>query len=413
LIPAVKSIFTLNYTESMLTQFAWFIAYGVASLPAAALLARLGFVMSIIAALAIMVIGCLIVPLATLLDLYPGVLLALFVIASGVTLLQVAANPLVAALGAPERSHFRLTFSQAFNSLGTVIGPYMGSAIMLSGGLFGAGVAADHAASRTASLRSIDTSFLMVAVFFAALCVFIWSVRRRIAAAAPATDPGLASPWRAFQSGWALFGGMAIFLYVGAEVAIASVMINFLLHLNFVDFLARAGVIDVLTGLGLVAPTSEAPEIAGKVLGLFYWGGAMVGRFVGSALLTRVPAGVLLTIAASIAAGLCVFVTQTAGPGAGIAALSVGFFNSIMFPTIFTLTLDRSSAPVSATSGLLCMAIIGGAFLPLATGRVADEAGLHLAYVVPLIGYLGIVAFAFAAARTKAAKHAEAPALGH
>ena len=122
LIPSVRSVFTLTFAESMLTQFAWFIAYGVVSLPAAALLARLGFSTSIIVALAVMVLGCLIVPVATILDLYPGVLLALFVIASGVTLLQVAANPLVAVLGKPERSHFRLTFSQAFNSLGTVLG---------------------------------------------------------------------------------------------------------------------------------------------------------------------------------------------------------------------------------------------------------------------------------------------------
>ncbi|HVZ99306.1 MAG TPA: MFS transporter [Caulobacterales bacterium] len=413
LIPAVRSIFTLNFAESMLTQFAWFIAYGVASLPAAALLARMGFSNSIIVALATMVAGCLIMPLATGLDLYPGVLLSLFVIASGVTLLQVAANPLVAALGPSESSHFRLTLSQAFNSLGTVIGPYLGATIMLSGGLFGASATLDANASRAESLRSIDFQFFVVAAFFALLALFIFSVRQRIAASAPPTDPKLASPWAAFKSGWALFGGLAIFLYVGAEVAIASVMINFLLHINFIQY--ASGFVAWLGSLGLVDSASPPAEIAGKILGLCYWFGAMVGRFVGSALLTRMPAGALLAFNALVNTILCLIVTQVAGPVAGVAALSAGFFNSIMFPCIFTLTLSRSSAPTSAVSGLLCMAIVGGAALPWLTGRVADAAGLNLAFVVPLLGYIGIVVFALAAARAKAAQPGAvaAPAAGH
>lgn len=401
LIPAVKSVFTLSYAESMLTQFAWFIAYGLVSLPAAALLARLGFVSSIIIALAAMVLGCLLVPLATMLDLYPGVLLALFVIASGVTLLQVAANPLVAVLGAPERSHFRLTLSQAFNSLGTVIGPYLGATIMLSGGLFGADMALDEHASRAETLRSIDAQFLLVAAFFAALALFIWAVRSRIRAAAPPPEAGALAPWRAFRSGWALFGGLAIFLYVGAEVAIASIMINFLVQIDFHVFLEEVGFIDALASVGMIDLASPPEEIAGKTLGLCYWGGAMVGRFVGSWLLTKVNAGALLTIAAIVAASLCLLVSQAAGPVGGVAALSVGFFNSIMFPTIFTLTLARSSAPTPAVSGLLCMAIVGGAVIPPLTGLTADMVGLAPAFLAPALAYLGIVAFAAAAARTR------------
>lgn len=400
LIPAVKSVFTLNYAESMLTQLAWFIAYGVVSLPAAALLARLGFVTSIILALAAMVLGCLLVPAATMLDLYPGVLVALFVIASGVTLLQVAANPLVAVLGAPERSHFRLTLSQAFNSLGTVIGPYLGATIMLSGGLFGTELALDHGANRAETLRSIDAQFLVVAAFFAALALFIWAVRGRIRAASPPREQTIASPWRAFTSGWAVFGGLAIFLYVGAEVAIASVMINFLVEIDFISWLRAAGFVDALAGVGLVDPASPAEEIAGKTLGLCYWGGAMVGRFVGSWLLTRINAGLLLTIAAAAAFGLCLFVAQSGGAAGGPAALAVGFFNSIMFPTIFTLTLARSKAPTPAVSGLLCMAIVGGAVIPPLMGLAADNIGLARAFFVPLIAYLGIVFFAAAAARS-------------
>jgi FHS family L-fucose permease-like MFS transporter len=399
----------------MLTQFAWFIAYGVVSLPAAALLARLGFVSAIVTALAAMVLGCLIMPAATMLDLYPGVLLALFVIASGVTLLQVAANPLVAVLGAPERSHFRLTLSQAFNSLGTVIGPYLGATIMLSGGLFGADVTLDASASRAETLRSIDTQFLIVAAFFAGLALFIWLVRGRINAAAPAVDPAAIAPWRAFASGWALFGGLAIFLYVGAEVAIASIMINFLVHIDFVSFLTQVGFVDALARMGMLDPASSPEEIAGKTLGLCYWGGAMVGRFVGSWLLTRVNAGALLAAAATIAVGLCLVVSQASGPIGGIAALSVGFFNSIMFPTIFTLTLARSSAPTSAVSGLLCMAIVGGAAIPPLTGLTADMIGLERAFLIPMAAYVGIVAFAAAAARTAQlpTRTAAAPYRGH
>ena len=410
LIPAVKSVFTLNYAESMLTQFAWFIAYGLVSLPAAALLARLGFVVSIIVALVAMVLGCLLVPVATMLDAYPGVLLALFVIASGVTLLQVAANPLVAVLGAPERSHFRLTFSQAFNSLGTVIGPYLGATIMLSGGLFGAGP--DAGAGRTETLRSIDTQFILVASFFAALAIFIWLVRSRIRAAAPTAQDAVA-PWRAFGSGWALFGGVAIFLYVGAEVAIASIMINFLVHIEFHTFLARLGFVDALARAGLIDPASTPEEIAGKTLGLCYWGGAMIGRFVGSWLLTKVNAGALLAIAASITTVLCVVVSQASGPAGGVAALSIGFFNSIMFPTIFTLTLARSSAPTSAVSGLLCMAIVGGAVIPPLTGATADALGVGLAFLVPAGAYLGVIAFAAARAKPVSARAATASIVGH
>ncbi|MDX2276284.1 MAG: MFS transporter [Hyphomonadaceae bacterium] len=398
LIPSVRSVFTLTFAESMLTQFAWFIAYGIVSLPAAALLARLGFATSIVVALAVMVIGCLIVPLATIFNLYAGVLLALFVIASGVTLLQVAANPLVAVLGRPERSHFRLTFSQAFNSLGTVLGPNIGALIMLSGGVFGAGALA-NAASREETLRNIDAAFLVVAAFFAALCVFIWLVRKRISAAAPAAQAEFGAPWRAFGSGWAMFGALAIFVYVGSEVAIGSLMINFLIDIRFIDVMRASGMIDALVKIGLFHAGAEDERIAGQALGLFYWGGAMVGRFVGSWLLTRVRAGVLLGIAALCAGALCLLITQSTGAIAGVAALSIGLFNSIMFPTIFTLTMERSTAPASATSGLLCMAIVGGAVLPYLAGQLADAHGLNSGFWIPLGGYACIVLFALAAAR--------------
>ncbi len=385
LIAAVRRVFDLTHTESFLTTFAWFIAYGVASLPAAAVLSRLGYSWAIIAALVTMVLGCLIVPLATLVDFYPGILLALFVIASGVTLLQVAANPLVAELGTKKSSHFRLVFSQAFNSLGATLGPWLGAHVLLTGGVFAAG-AVVTVATRGESLRSIDMAFLGMGGFFALIAAFIFSARKQINAAAPAHDSaepvGLAAIASALKSRWAVFGAVAIFVYVGAEVAIGNMLTNFLHEPHILN-----------------API----ETAGKMVAL-YWGGAMVGRFIGSWLLTRIPAGVLLSVFTVVAALLCLIVTQAGGVTAGYAALAVGFFNSIMFPSIFTLTLERSSAPAASTSGLLVFGIIGGALLPLVAAQFADRTGdLQNGFFVPLIGYGLLTVFAIACARTRGA----------
>ena len=380
LIAAVRRVFDLSFTEAFLTTFAWFIAYGVASLPAAAILARLGYSRAIIAALATMVAGCLIVPVSTMADWYPGILIALFVIASGVTLLQVAANPLVAELGARKSSALRLTLSQAFNSLGTTIGPWLGSHVLLTGGVFAAG-AVVTVSTRGESMRSIDFAFLALGGFFALVAAFIFSARKQINAAAPATDAAGTNFLTAFRSPWAVFGAVAIFIYVGSEVTIGSLMTN---------FLASESVLN--------RPLEEA----GKLVAL-YWGGAMVGRFIGTALLRFIPAGWLLAMCTVLAGVLCFVVIQTGGTTAAYAALSIGLFNSIMFPTIFTLTLERSSAPTSATSGLLVFGIIGGAILPLLAGHIADASGgvLNPAFWVPLLGYVALTVFAIAAARTK------------
>jgi FHS family L-fucose permease-like MFS transporter len=332
-----------------------------------------------------MVAGCLVIALATVLDTYPLVLAGLFVIAGGITVLQVAANPLAAALGVPERSHFRLTLSQAFNSFGTVIGPILGSRLMLSGGMFtGDGALSEQAAAHTASLRNVEHSFLIVAVLLVLLVAFIWVARRRLSGAArPAPAATGISVLDALKSPWALFGAAAIFFYVGAEVSIGSVMIYFL-HRP-----------DVL-GLSL--------ERAGTLLGLFYWGGAMVGRFIGGALLTRIKAHRLLALVAFGATLFCLIVSQSHGMLAAVVVLSIGLLNAIMFPTIFTLTLERSTASTAATSGLLCVAIVGGAILPRIVGMVSDAAGLHAAYLVPMLAYACITAFAVGAGRVRLAQ---------
>ena len=392
LVAAVKRVFDLSYTEAFLTGSAWFIAYGVASLPAAAILSRLGYSRAILGALGVMVLGCLIVPAATALDQYAGVLLALFVIASGVTLLQVAANPLVAVLGEAKRTHFRLNLSQAFNSLGTAIGPWLGSHVLLTGGVFAAG-AAVTAATRGQSLRSIDIAFLALGGFFLLVALFIFSARKRIDAAAPAAAPaGESSPLKALGSPWAILGALAIFVYVGSEVAIGTMMTNFL---NSPDIL------------------NKPMEAAGKMVAL-YWLGAMVGRFIGAVVLRYVKAGIVLAFCTVVAGLLCLYVTQGDGVSAAYAALSIGLFNSIMFPTIFTLTLERSTAPTSATSGLLVFGIIGGAFLPPLAGHIADLSGrVSPAFVVPLIGYALLTVFAVLCIRSRPRNESSAPVAGH
>jgi MFS transporter, FHS family, L-fucose permease len=393
LIPSVRAVFNLTYAQSMLTQFAFFLAYGVVSLPGAALVARLGYSRAVICSLGAMLVGCLIVPFATNVDHYELVLLALFVIASGITVLQVAANPLAAALGVPERSHLRLTLSQAFNSLGTVLGPYLGSMLMLRGGVFdSAGGSVNVAAQREVSLRNIDTSFLVIAAMIGALALFIWAFRRRFSEAPPPAHGG-DSVMAAVRSPWAVLGAGAIFLYVGAEVSVGSTLINFLTQP------------DVL---------SVTPARAGELVAR-YWFGAMVGRFAGSVLLARFRAVRLLSINASIAAVLCLAASQGGGLFAAVCGLAIGLFNSIMFPNIFTLTLERSTASAAATSALLCMAIVGGAVLPPLTGYVADvvsgSAGLHAAFLVPMTAYMLICVFGVMAAKARVVPVGE-PAAG-
>ena len=382
LIAAVRRVFELSYAEATLTTFAWFIAYGIASIPAAAVLGRLGYSRAIIVALVTMVLGCLLVPIATIVDWYPGVLIALFVIASGVTLLQVGANPLVAALGAPKSSHARLNFSQFFNSLGTTLGPLIAAPILLTGGVFAADAVIADPATRAESLRSIDFAFLAVAVFFAVVAGFIFSARKTINAAAPVpTAEDRMSPLVALKSPWAVFGMLAIFFYVGSEVTIGDLMTNFLHSPEILN-------LPLVTAGSMVA---------------WYWGGAMVGRLVGGLLmLTKIPATTILIVNTAVAAALCLIVTQTTGVTAAYCAIAIGFFNSIMFPTIFTLTLERSTAPIPATSGLLVFGIIGGAILPPVAGLIADNATtLNPVFYVPLIGYLLLVAFAVGASRKK------------
>lgn len=378
LIAALRTIFSLSYTEALLTQIVFFLAYGIMSIPAALLLGRVGSIRAILIALSAMIVGCFIIQFSGWAPHYPVVLAGLFVLAGGITTLQVAANPLAAALGPPERSHFRLTLAQSFNSLGVVCGVHFGARLMLSGDIFTKGTGAIHSdADRAAALAAVNHVFLTIAALLVILMAFLWAMRRSILSASVSSEGG-GRALDALRSRWALLGAAAIAVYVGAEVSIGSIMIGFL---NRPDM------------LGL------PPAEAGVYLANFYWGGALLGRFAGSWLLTRLPAARLLAAAAVAAVALCALALVAPGPIATWCALAVGLFNAIMFPTIFTLTLERSSAPQSATSGLLCLAIVGGAILPLLVGQIADHAGLGLVFIVPLAAYAYIAVFALRCAQ--------------
>lgn len=395
LVASVKGIFSLSDVEAQLSASAFFIAYGVVSLPAAALLARRKSVATVLIALALMVVGCLLMLLASNLAMYGLVLFGLFVLASGITILQVAANPLAAVLGRPDRSHLRLTLSQALNSLGTFIGPYLGASLFLKGVEIREGEQLNDAVRATA-LSGIDFAFLSIAVMITLLGLFIWMARRLITTATPSSSQSQPSGMiailaEAMSSRWALLGGAAIFLYVGAEVAIGTQMALFL-HSDAV----------------LAVPLEQA----GKMVSL-YWGGAMVGRLIGSALLARVPAPTLLAYFTAIACAICVFVFTIGGPAGGYAALAIGLFNSIMFPVIFTLTLERSTASQEATSGFLCCSIVGGAVIPILLGLVSGATSYSVAFVVPAACYAVLLVFAVAAGRVAAVRGASAAVAGH
>lgn len=418
LVASVKGIFTLSDFEAQLSAFAFFIAYGVTSLPAAVLLTRLSAVPTIKIALAMMIAGCLTMLFAANVALYPLVLAGLFILAGGITILQVAANPLAAALGAPERSHFRLTLSQTFNSVGTFIGPIIGASLFLKDLEVKPGTVVTEAV-RANALAGIDLAYFWIAGMIAVLLLFFHLSRRVVAMAAPPAGGAMAGRGvsatlaDALSSRWAVFGGLAIFLYVGAEVAIGTQMALFLNSDQVWGQSEAAWSFPVIAWLfGNDGVPGISLEEAGKFTAI-YWGAAMVGRAVGSALLARVNAAWLLAIFTVLAASMCLYIMAIGGVSAGFVALAIGLFNSIMFPVIFTLTLERSTASQEATSGLLCTAIVGGAFIPLVSGAVSGATSYAVSFIVPALCYAALTGFAIAAGRTSPKRHVDAQAGGH
>ena len=388
LVAAVKGIFTLSDAQAQLSASAFFIAYGLVSFPAAAIIAKWRAVPSILVALAMMVVACLIMLGAANIANYNLVLLGLFVLASGITILQVAANPLAAALGDPAKSHFRLTLAQTFNSFGTIIGPALGASLFLSGVEVVDGVALTDEV-RNNALAGIDRAYFWICGLLILLFLFFFLARKTVQRAAPVIGSGKNIAQligEAFSSRWALLGACAIFLYVGAEVAIGTQMALFLNSEN-------------TWGITL--------QKAGTLVS-FYWGGAFVGRLIGSGLLYFVKANRLLALFTAITCAMCLYIFAVGGVTAGYVALAIGLFNSIMFPVIFTLTLERSSASEEATSALLCTGIVGGAAIPFAVGLLSGETSYTFAFIIPCVCYALLCLFAFSAGRAQPVRASEA-----
>ncbi len=380
IIPKLKELFTLNYTQAMLVQFCFFAAYAVIGIPGARLVKKIGYMRGAVAGLLTMMAGCLLFIPASQTATYGVFLLALFVLASGVVIVQVVSNPLISLLGKPATAHSRLTFAQAFNSLGTTVFPYFGS-ILILGGL--ATVTADQLsgieldAYRTAESQAIVNGYLGIAVALAIVAGVVWLFRNALKGEKHEASEGLAGLDLLKRPRFG-FGALCIFLYVGAEVAIGSLIVNYLMQ-------------DHVMGL--------QEQAAGKLIGL-YWGGAMVGRFIGSAVLRVLSPGKILACVSIAAIALLIISTQTTGDVAGYTLLAVGLTNAIMFPTIFTLACEKLGSRAADGSGIINVAIVGGAVIPLLTGVIADlTSSLALAFILPMACYAIIAAFGIYARR--------------
>jgi MFS transporter, FHS family, L-fucose permease len=390
LVPHLKSIFDLSYAQVMLIQFAFFGAYFIFSIPSAKIIDWMGYQRSMVMGLLTMGLGAFLFVPAASVPSYPLFLGALIVLAAGITCLQVAANPYVTVLGKPETASSRLNLTQAFNSLGTFLAPFFGGLLILSAAPKTMtdirAMAPDVLqAYRLHEAASVKTPYVGLGIALVVLAVAIGSFRLpKIEHAQHKVGEKVNdSIWRHPNL---IFGAIAIFVYVGGEVAIGSFLVNYF----------------------------GQPEIGGlteKVAAsfvAFYWGGAMVGRFIGSAILQKVSTRGLLGICAVCAAALVAISMLTTGHFAMYSIILVGFFNSIMFPSIFTLGVAELGPLTGDGSGVMIMAIVGGAIIPVAQGAIADRIGIHHAFFLPVICYLYILFFALSGSRPNSQRYAKA-----
>lgn len=352
LIPFLKESFDLNYTQAMLVQFCFFLAYFIISPFAGKLIDGIGYQNGIVAGLITMAAGCVLFYPSAELHVYELFLLAFFVLASGITILQVAANPYVAALGPDKTAASRLNLAQAANSLGTTVGPLIGAALIL-------GVA-------TADASAVQGPYLILAAVLTVAALIFKFIRLPIIASVESghteTDDNV------WDRRPLILGALAIFLYVGAEVSIGSFLVNYFAESS-------------IAGL--------SHEDAGEMVA-YYWGAAMIGRLVGAAAMNYVAPTKYLWLNAVIAIAMIFTSINSTGSVAMWSILAVGFFNSIMFPTIFTLAVKGLGPLTSKGSGLVCQAIIGGALIPLVQGVAADNVGIQMSFFVPMLCYIYI-----------------------
>jgi MFS transporter, FHS family, L-fucose permease len=382
LIPHLKTVFDLNYAKAMLIQFAFFTSYFVFSLPSGKLIDAVGYKKAMVAGLFTMGIGALLFLPAASVPSFPFFLTALIVLAAGMTILQVSANPYVAILGPEKTAASRLNLAQAFNSLGTTIGPKIGGMLILSSAPLAVGALSAMSATQLQAYRvdqasSVKTPYLIFALALMALGVVI-ALFKLPAIASVEQRSGAAhdSIWRHTHL---VLGAVGIFVYVGAEVSIGSFLVNYFSQPD-------------------IGNVSE--QVAAGLLS-FYWGGAMVGRFIGSALQQKIAANKILGVAAIVASLLVITSMLTFGHLAMWTIIAVGLFNSVMFPTIFTLAIEGLGPLTGDGSGLLVAAIIGGAIIPELQGLIADRIGIHHAFFLPILCYIYIAYYGFVGSQKK------------
>jgi MFS transporter, FHS family, L-fucose permease len=389
LVPHLKSIFDLNYAQVMLVQFSFFSAYFVFSIPSGMLIDRTGYQRAMVVGLAFMGLGAAMFVPAASVPSFPLFLAALIVLAAGITLLQVAANPYVTVLGPAKSSASRLNLTQAFNSLGTTVAPYLGSLLILSAAA--KPVAELHAMSpgalhtyRLQQASSVKLPYLGLSLTLLLLAMVIAAAKLPSIPQAVRIKSSRDTGDRVWKHRHLVLGAVAIFTYVGAEVAIGSFLVNY---------------------FGLPAIGGLEPDRAARLVSV-YWFCAMVGRFIGAWILRFVRTGVVLAFNAIAACALVVISVTSSGHVAIGSILLVGLFNSIMFPSIFALGVAELGPLTGDGSGVLIMAVVGGAIIPELEGALADHIGIQLAFILPAVCYLYILYYALRGSRPTAAARA-------
>lgn len=362
LIPHLKGEFDLSYTQAMLIQFCFFGAYFIVSPFAGKLVEKIGYRKGIVVGLLVMAFGCVLFYPAADFKIYAMFLVALFILAGGITVLQVSANPYVAVLGPPRMAASRLNLSQAINSLGHTLGPIFGASLILAGAV---------------GAEAVQLPYLMLAGITVIVASAFFFLRLPVIREVEDAESAAYTTDSILNHKPLLFGILAIFLYVGAEVSIGGFLVNYF----------------TMEGIG-----GLSEESAGRMVS-YYWGAAMIGRFFGAALMRYVQPTAMLAFN-GLAAIVLIMVTITSGGALAMwSILAVGFFNSIMFPTVFTLAIGGLGPLTGQGSGFLCQAIVGGAVLPMLQGAAADAIGIQLSFAVPAFCYAYIIWYALKGSR--------------
>lgn len=395
LVPRLREVFELTYFQSGLVQFAFFIAYGIVSIPAGWLLARIGYKRGMLIGLATMGMGCLLFWPAAGLRVFPLFLLGYFILAAGMTVLQVAANPYVAVLGEERGASSRLNLAQAFNSVGTTIAPIIGAQFILSDRILGSAAIKALAPEEREAYFASEASAVQGPFVVLAIALLLLAGIVAVARLPKILDTKHAGTYgQALSHPRLLLGAIGIFLYVGAEVAIGTYLVNYFLSLDLATAIRNDAFMNSIASTlhGKPLDSVDAKGVVAAFVAL-YWGGAMVGRFIGSFLTRALRPSLVLAAFGCAAIALIGVSMASTGFTAMWSILAVGLFNSVMFPTIFTEAIEGMGDLKPQASGILCTAIMGGAFIPPLLGRFADGYGFKSAFVLLLCCYGFIVAY--------------------